>query len=194
MLDCLLLIERGGDASLDMVSEDYTKATKSAFRRLKKSNVKDLDQYFQKNSSKGKASNFTDTDMELSLTSVVLVTSLDKSGIDFVVYDEEDIIEKFKEKLEREIEFGIRYVCISTTFFWDMNHLNKVIKFFHDRDSNIKIILGGQGLMVWGDSAYEKLENVFCFCSENDTPAQLIKTSIFLCFLKILLHIFSNFL
>ena len=37
-------------------------------------------------------------------------------------------------------------------------------KFFHDRDSNIKIILGGQGLMVWGDSAYEKLENVFCFC------------------------------
>jgi len=164
MLDCLLLIERGGDASLDMVSEDYTKATKSAFQRLKKSNVKDQDQLFQKNSSKGRASNNTDTDMELSLTSVVLATSLDKSGIDFVVYDDEDIIEKFKDKLEREIEFGIRYVCISTTFFWDMKHLNRVIKFFHDRDSNIKIILGGQGLMVWGDSAYEKLENVFCFC------------------------------
>ena len=102
--------------------------------------------------------------MELSLTSVVLATSLDRSNIDFVVYDDEDIIDKYKYKLEKEIDSGIKFVCISTTFFWDMNHLQKVINFFHQRDKDIKIILGGQGLTVWGDSAYEKLNNIFCFC------------------------------
>ena len=164
MTTCLVLIERGGDASLDIVSDDYTKAIKSAFRRLVDSNVQDINHYLQNGTSNERASNFSDTDMELSLTSVVLATSLDRAGIDFAVYDDEDIIDKYRNKLEREIKSGVKFVCISTTFFWDMNHLQKVIDFFHQRDKKIKIILGGQGLSVWGDSAYEKLNNVFCFC------------------------------
>ncbi len=164
MPDCLVLVERGGDASLDIVSNDYTEATKSAFRRLIASNADDINLYTQNGALNERASIFSATDMELSLTSVVLATSLDRSGIDFVVYDDEDIIDKYKEKLEREIDSGIKFVCISTTFFWDMKHLKKVIDFFHHRDRNIKVILGGQGLMVWGDSAFEKLNDVFCFC------------------------------
>ena len=164
MPTCVVLIERGGDASLDIVSDDYTKATKSAFRRLVDSNAQDINHYLQNGTSNERAYNFSDTDMELSLTSVVLATSLDRSSIDFVVYDDEDIIDKYKDKLEKEIDSGIKFVCISTTFFWDMNHLQKVINFFHQRDKDIKIILGGQGLSVWGDSAYEKLNNIFCFC------------------------------
>ena len=164
MPTCVVLIERGGDASLDIVSDDYTKAIKSAFRRLVDSNVQDINHYLQNGTSNERASNFSDTDMELSLTSVILATSLDRSGIDFVVYDDEDIIDKYKDKLEKEIDSGIKFVCISTTFFWDMNHLQKVINFFHQRDKDIKIILGGQGLTVWSDSAYEKLNNIFCFC------------------------------
>ena len=92
MKTCLLLVERGGDASLDIVSNDYTEATKSAFRRLVDSNAQDINLYLQNGSPNKKAYNFSDTDMELSLTSVVLATSLDRSGIDFVVYDDEDII------------------------------------------------------------------------------------------------------
>ena len=164
MPSCLVLIERGGDASLDIVSDDYTKATKNAFRRLLDSNVQDINRYLQNGTSNKRASNFSDTDMELSLTSVVLATSLDRYDIDFVVYDDEDIIDKYKDKLEREINSGIKFICISTTFFWDMNHLQKVINFFHQRDKDIKIILGGQGLLVWGDNVYEKLNNIFCFC------------------------------
>ena len=164
MITCLVLVERGGDASLDIVSNDYTEATKSAFRRLVDSNAQNITLYLQNGSPNEKAYNFSDTDMELSLTSVILATSLDRSGIDFVVYDDEDIIDKYKDKLEREIDSGIKFVLISTTFFWDMKHLQKVISFFHQRDKDIKIILGGQGLSVWGDSACSKLDDVFCFC------------------------------
>ncbi len=164
MPTCLVLVERGGDASLDIVSDGYTEATKSAFRKLIDSNAQDISSYLPNGRSNEKASNFSDTDMELSLTSVVLATSLDRAGIDFAVYDDEDIIDKYRNKLEREIKSGVKFVCISTTFFWDMNHLQKVMDFFHQRDEKIKIILGGQGLSVWGDSAYEKLNNVFCYC------------------------------
>ena len=164
MPTCLVLIERGGDASLDIVSAGFTEATKSAFRKLVDCNAQDISSYLPNGKSNEKASNFSDTDMELSLTSVVLATSLDRAGIDFAVYDDEDIIDKYRNKIEREIKSGVKFVCISTTFFWDMNHLQKVIDFFHQRDKKIKIILGGQGLSVWGDSAYEKLNNVFCFC------------------------------
>ena len=164
MPTCVVLIERGGDASLDIVSDDYTKATKNAFRRLLDSNVQDINRYLQNGTSNKRASNFSDTDMELSLTSVVLATSLDRAGIDFAVYDDEDIIDKYRNKLEKEIKSGVKFVCISTTFFWDMNHLQKVMDFFHQRDKKIKIILGGQGLLVWGDNVYEKLNNIFCFC------------------------------
>ncbi len=164
MPTCLVLIERGGDASLDIVSDDYTEATRSAFDRLIKSNAGDIKNYLPNGKIQEKASNFSDTDMELSLTGVVLATSLDRAGVDFAVYDDEDIIDKYKAKLEREIKLGVKFVCISTTFFWDMNHLQKVIDFFLQKDKNIKIILGGQGLSVWGDSAYEKLNNIFCFC------------------------------
>ena len=164
MPTCLVLVERGGDASLDIVSDGYTEATKSAFRKLIDSNAQDISSYLPNGRSNEKASNFSDTDMELSLTSVVLATSLDRVGIDFAVYDDEDIIDKYRKKLEREIKSGVKFVCISTTFFWDMNHLQKVMDFFHQRDKKIKIILGGQGLSVWGDSAYEKLNNVFCYC------------------------------
>ena len=45
-----------------------------------------------------------------------------------------DIIDKYKDKLEKEIDSGIKFVCISTTFFWDMKHLQKVISFFHQKD------------------------------------------------------------
>ena len=45
MPTCVVLIERGGDASLDIVSDDYTKAIKSAFRRLVDSNVQDINHY-----------------------------------------------------------------------------------------------------------------------------------------------------
>ncbi|MDP6079091.1 MAG: radical SAM protein, partial [Arenicellales bacterium] len=37
-------------------------------------------------------------------------------------------------------------------------------RFFHQRDKEIRIILGGQGLSVWGDNAYDDLNDVFCFC------------------------------
>ena len=143
MITCLVLVERGGDARLDIVSNDYTEATKSAFSRLIGSGAQDINRYLQHGTLNKKAANFSDTDMELSLTSVVLATSLERSGIDFVVYDDEDIIDKYKEKLEREIDSGIKFVCISTTFFWDMKHLKKGIDFFHHRDRNIKVILGG---------------------------------------------------
>ena len=96
MPTCVVLIERGGDASLDIVSEDYTEATKSAFRRLVDSNANDIKGYLQNGRSNERAYNFSATDMELSLTSVVLATSLDRSGIDFVVYDDENIIDKYK--------------------------------------------------------------------------------------------------
>ena len=107
MPTCLVLIERGGDASLDIVSDDYTEATKSAFRKLIDFNAQDISRYLPNGRFNKKASNFSDTDMELSLTSVVLATSLDRVGIDFAVYDDEDIIDKYRNKLEREIKSGV---------------------------------------------------------------------------------------
>ena len=47
MITCLVLVERGGDASLDIVSNDYTEATKSAFSRLIDSDAPDIDHYYK---------------------------------------------------------------------------------------------------------------------------------------------------
>ena len=62
MPTCLVLIERGGDASLDIVSDDYTEATKSAFRKLIDSNAQDINRYLPNGGPNEKASNFSDTD------------------------------------------------------------------------------------------------------------------------------------
>ena len=42
MPTCLVLVERGGDVSLDIVSDGYTEATKSAFRKLLDSNAQGI--------------------------------------------------------------------------------------------------------------------------------------------------------
>ena len=100
MPTCLVLIERGGDASLDIVSDDYTAATRSAFRRLIKAKADGIGDYLPNGKIHEKASNFSDTDMVFSLRGVVLATSVDRAGVDFAVYDDEDIIEKYKNKFD----------------------------------------------------------------------------------------------
>jgi len=166
MPDCLVLVERGGKGSIDIVATGYQEAVMNALQRIRNSYPAEIEPFcFQENASENTPNKSVEmSELQLSLTSIVLATSLYRSGVDFIIYDDEDLIEKYRSQLESQIESSIKYVCISTTFLTDLYSLKRMISFFHDRDRDIRVILGGQLLLIWGERAFEELDNVFCYC------------------------------
>ena len=167
MPDCLILVERGGARNMDIVAMEFKKAIVTALKKIRSSYPGAIENFCSPSKQQSEASTkklFELSELELSLTSIVLGTSLALAGVDFAIYDDEDIIDKYHEQLEAHINSSVKYVCISTTYMTDIKVLKKIIRFFKDRNCAIKIVIGGQVLLVWGENDVEELDDVFCYC------------------------------
>jgi len=163
MPDCLIIVERGGYQSADLATGEFRDAATKAFQIISKHVPAEIEALCSSNNSIQNKFHEA-TEVEISLTSIALGTSLSKMGVDYVLFDDENIIEKYQPQLENILASQVKFLCISTTYLTDIRHLQKIINFFHARNKDLPVIIGGQVLDVWGDNALKKLDNVFCYC------------------------------
>ncbi len=137
MLDCVVLVERKKYLQADVATSAFIKACAWGFDVIRSAYSEDISQlapnpYISKEKKEAINTNGSSlSSAEVTLTGVVLATSLSRAKVRYVLFDDENIISKYKEELTALIKKGISFVCISTTFMPDMKTLEGMISFFH---------------------------------------------------------------
>ena len=165
MADCLVIVETGGYQAADLVAAEFIHAAAQAFRRIKSRYPDEIEALCSKEQTAAAKPQLEAPEVcTVTLTGIVLATSLKRAGVEFVLFDGENILESYRNQLDALLQSSVKVACISTTFLLDIKKLNQIIDFLHSRDKDIKIIIGGQCLYTWGEAALKKIHNVFCFC------------------------------
>jgi len=182
-MSCLIIVERGVTEKNNITSDTIKSGIKSFFRSLK-SRLSAKNYSYQLNIRKKrggvqKSILVYGVSHEISLTSVLLGTLLDKEGIVFSVVDANDVLEGYRDFIRKAIN-EVSLVAVSTTYTMRMDTIKNILAFIRKQarrsNPNIKIIIGGPSLHAWlnndfiGKEMFEHLKLAdYLFFGEADT-------------------------
>lgn len=153
-MSCLIIVERAITEKNNVAAMVINKGIKKYFKNLKAElGEKELNQITNNDNSETKNSvGVIGNSHEITLTSVILGTILDKEGVPFEIIDADDVLMSYGDHLNEKIK-SYPIIAISTTYVTNINTITKILEYIRDysRKTNpdLKIILGGQGLISW---------------------------------------------
>jgi len=149
-----IIVERGVSEKNNIMTYVMQKTIRSFFKSLDYE-IGD-EQFYQLISRHGRVGKsgivIHGLSQQISLTSVLLGTILDKEGVPFSVIDDDDVIVNHGEFIKQVVN-EVSVVALSTTYTVEIktteNLLKYIRKYSQETNPSLKIVLGGQGLLSW---------------------------------------------
>lgn len=145
MFDCLIIVERGVSEP-DLVKSLLERGFRHYFTRLRETGG-DVRATLVPGARRSVLADYG-LATQISLTSVVLGTELEAGGLSFEILDDDHVSELYRDVIVERLAH-CRMVAISSTYTVHQKTLLDLIRLIREHDTDLPILVGGQGLSAW---------------------------------------------